>query len=202
MASLSGGNVCMFFMFPRQLSARGQVLAAADRDVQLPYFWHGEQYPRQLFLICWKPKKNDDCLIGSWKFGRTFFNVLKTKKNNDCLIGSWEFGRGEEACRTATWTARQFIFVTIIARCYNGWLYVIRCTIWLWELDYVLIQGRGQSTDGPTDHGRIKGDQYDHKSYQSSSFWLSWLSRYLLGRCCDIAKDALTRQEPQCSRPG
>ena len=38
---------------------------------------------------------------------------------------------------------------------------------------YVLIQGRGQSTDGPTDHGRIKGDQYDHKSHQSSSFWLS-----------------------------
>ena len=33
---------------------------------------------------------------------------------------------------------------------------------------YVLIQGRGQSSDGPTDHGRIKGDidQYYHKSYQ------------------------------------
>ena len=33
-----GGNVCMLVMFPRQLSEGGQVLAAADRDVQLPYF--------------------------------------------------------------------------------------------------------------------------------------------------------------------
>ena len=35
---VSGGNVCMLVMFPRQLSEGGQVLAAADRDVQLPYF--------------------------------------------------------------------------------------------------------------------------------------------------------------------
>ena len=35
---VSGGNVCMLVMFPRQLSERGQILAAADRDVQLPYF--------------------------------------------------------------------------------------------------------------------------------------------------------------------
>ena len=32
-----GGNVCILVMFPRQLSERGQVLAASDRDVQLPY---------------------------------------------------------------------------------------------------------------------------------------------------------------------
>ena len=35
---VSGGDVCMLVMFPRQLGARSQVLAAADRDVQLPYF--------------------------------------------------------------------------------------------------------------------------------------------------------------------
>ena len=33
-----GGNVCMLVLFPRQLSAGSQVLAASDRDVQLPYF--------------------------------------------------------------------------------------------------------------------------------------------------------------------
>ena len=32
-----GGNVCMLVLFPRQLSAGSQVLAASDRDVQLPY---------------------------------------------------------------------------------------------------------------------------------------------------------------------
>ena len=32
-----GSNVCILVMFPRQLSEGSQVLAASDRDVQLPY---------------------------------------------------------------------------------------------------------------------------------------------------------------------